>query len=164
MCLGIEKMKTVLTYSLGYKDVTDKLPVLPVCHDAKITEIKFDGNNLMTISADLDDLSYQPADLKFKARKVNIEIQLDEECDCMIKIEKSFPKKQFKEKTKGGYGLRANCYDIKEFLQIYQKYNLEILDNMVGFNKVFFLLGGTGKIRSIKMNVTCDKIKYTFMT
>ena len=109
---------------LKFKLTNKTLPLLPAIHDEKLEEIKMEGDNLILSCFITSNSQYISSVAGFNAKKMVISTNLLDDADCDMEISKKFPKKMLKEKSKFGYGKKANVYAIREFLKIYKDYPL----------------------------------------
>ena len=150
-------MEKILEYNLKI-NLDEKLPSLPILHDYKIDEIKIENGKLIILSNDVayhDDDSFAYTGIHAKSVCVEFSLEYKDECDVNMTILHRDSKKKWK-KYRKYYG--------NEFIGIYKDFNLEIINPMVSFCQINFILFGKKKNKRfhIIMEIRCDKVKYTF--
>ena len=148
-------MTKVLEYNLNI-NIDEKFPFLPVLHDNKIDEIKIENNTFVIISNDVanhDDDSSSFTGMKSKSVRVEF---INNEFGTDMGVNVMFYGKK-----------KSNKYFsyCEEFIDTFKEYDrIEMIYPMVGFRQVALTLWGRKgkKPCNILMNISCDKVKYTF--
>ncbi|MBQ8444177.1 MAG: hypothetical protein IJX25_02360 [Clostridia bacterium] len=146
---------------LKYKLTNKTLPLFPNIHDEKLEGIKMEGDNLFLSFKLTNRKEYISSLVGFEANNLVITANLMDDADCNVVVSKAVPKKMLKEKSKLGYGKKGNVYAIREFLQLYQGYNLFYSHSAVGSEKVYIVFSGQAKVE-VEVIITCKEISYTF--
>ncbi|MBQ8909312.1 MAG: hypothetical protein IJY90_03405 [Clostridia bacterium] len=146
---------------LKFKLTNKSLPLLPCLKREMLQEIKMEGDNLIITFSLTSNADFAASLAGFEAKKVEIKTNLLDDADCNIEISKRFSKKMLKEKSKLGYGKKANIYAIREFIKIYKDYPLYFEHALVGKEKVHLILNGKAQVE-VKVMMNCSEISYTF--
>lgn len=156
-------MEKSITYNLKLNK-EQSLPFLPQLHDYRISDIIIKKDSIVFKTDDFSNQYYDYSDIAgFKPVRAEAEFKNTDSAD--VTVVRYYRRKQFKDRGKNGYGIRCNCYELKDFIEIWRDYDLQFHTLTAGYLAVTWILSCNNprnKAKMVDITVPCNEITFTF--